>query len=538
VNNTSKAKEHPPSSKLKGSVLEVLKELLQLNKHEEIIKLFLELVARMEHLELLVSNVRSKKNRSERKEKEKLQAQIDNLKGQGNERLKEVCGQLEQVIKDNQPKDNQPNDNQQPPPKQHRVRPEPQLRQVPNPIAVDEQDKICPSCGTQRHVVGHETQEVVELIPAQVIVRLDQRQILACSVCEGEMVRAPMGDKVVVGGRYGSRLVGKMLVDKYWHGIPLNRIGQDLQMYGLKMPSSTMTDQIKWATDLLSPLYQLLQENVCKANLRHADSTSIPVRDKETKFKITTGALWGYLAGNTAVYLYTSTGKKVGQKPDEVGPEQFLAKHKGYLVTDAGSVFIQILRSKDLIECGCNMHARRYFVKADDAGDHRAAIALSAFQALYRIEESVKEATDEERLQERQAKSKPIYDKLVEWAKTHQPQEPPSSLLGAAIRYLLNHQEALSRFLTDGTIPIDNGAIERIHRRPGMGRNSYLFVGSHEGGKRAAIAYSILTTCNLEQVNPIEYLADILPRLARERMPRPQLQQLLPAAWKQSKQSP
>ena len=82
--------------------------------------------------------------------------------------------------------------------------------------------------------------------------------------------------------------------------------------------------------------------------------------------------------------------------------------------------------------------------------------------------------------------------------------------------YLLNHQMALTRFLDDGRLPIDNGIVgARLHRRPAVGRRNYLFAGSHTGAQRAAIAYSILSTCHLLGINPTEYLADVLPRLSR-----------------------
>jgi hypothetical protein len=100
------------------------------------------------------------------------------------------------------------------------------------------------------------------------------------------------------------------------------------------------------------------------------------------------------------------------------------------------------------------------------------------------------------------------------------------------VRYLLNHQIALQRFLADGHLPIDNGIVERLHRRPAVGRRAYLFAGSHAAGERAAIAYSMLSTCALVGVNPAEYLADVLPQLTRETFTRADFAALLPAAWK------
>jgi hypothetical protein len=99
------------------------------------------------------------------------------------------------------------------------------------------------------------------------------------------------------------------------------------------------------------------------------------------------------------------------------------------------------------------------------------------------------------------------------------------------VRYVVNHQEALKRFLDDGRVPLDNGEAERLHVRAALTRKNYLFAGSDEGARRAAIAYTILGSCRLADVNPIEYLVDVLPKLARGIRAK-QAATLLPAAWR------
>ena len=125
-----------------------------------------------------------------------------------------------------------------------------------------------------------------------------------------------------------------------------------------------------------------------------------------------------------------------------------------------------------------------------------------------------------------------MWDELVAWCTTYKPVEPPASLLGKAIQYLLNHRLALMRFLDDGELPIDNGIVERLHRRPAITRRAFLFAGSHAAAERAAIAYSVLATCDLLDLNPAEYLADVLPRLARGVVIARDVPRMLPAAWK------
>jgi transposase len=123
---------------------------------------------------------------------------------------------------------------------------------------------------------------------------------------------------------------------------------------------------------------------------------------------------------------------------------------------------------------------------------------------------------------------------LLAWAEAHRPHEPPSSGLGRAIQYLLNHQVALRRFLDDGVIPIDNGIVERLHIRTALTRKNFLFAGSDAGGERAAIAFTILGSCALAEVDPVKYLADVLPRLATKKLRLCDIPALLPEAWKRT----
>ena len=517
---------------LRGTILEVLKLLLEERRDDEILELVSKLVARNEELEKLLAGIRASKNRGERVSREKLKELLEKLAGQqpDDEALQGANQALSKATADNAGRPDPP-----PPPKQPPVRrpAPPGLRRVDNPILVPPEERPCPNCGAERETVDYDVREVIELIPAEVIVRLDRREIIACFKCDGEFARAPMGDKVVAGGAYGSRLVGQLVVDKYWHGLPLTRIAQDLQMLGLSMPSSSMSDQIMWATELLQPIWTQLIGQVLSSTIMHMDSTSIPVRDKETGYQVNLGALWGYVGGkDCCAYLYASTGKKVGQREGEIGPEEFLAHRTGYVVADAANLFEKSFQSDRLIEVGCNMHGRRRYVQALEGKDERAAYPVAAFQTLYDVEECVRDADDETRLKERQTRSKPVYDALIAWSEVYKSQVEPSSLLGSAVRYLTNHKVALTRFLDDGRVPIDNGIVERLHRRPAMGRRSYLFAGSHAGGQRAAIAYSVLGTCALLEINPVEYLADVLPTLARGVAVPRDIPALMPAAWK------
>ena len=334
-----------------------------------------------------------------------------------------------------------------------------------------EAQRACPVCGSTRECIGHDVTEVADLKPAEVFVRVEMREKLWCESCEGEIVRAPVGDRVVSGGRFGPTLVAQLLVDKYEDGLPLHRQQPRFERMGLPVSVSTLADQVTWATDLLLPVWRAAQEAVLSSQVMHLDGTGMPVlvRDPKTHKKIGSGkrlgTLWGYTGGETALYLYCSTGHAVGKTPEDVGPQQFLARRKGYTVADAATVFDRSFARDELIECGCNMHARRYFVRALEGGDDRAALPIAAFKKLYDIEAQAKGLDDEARLELRQKESRPVYDSRLNWCTVYQPKERPSSPLAKAIGYVINHQHALTRFLQAGCVPMDNGAAERLHVR-------------------------------------------------------------------------
>lgn len=518
----------------RGAVLDVLSELLAKGCKDEVIALVSRLVSRNRELELMLARLRQSKNRGEHVSAAQLQLCLEELHKAASDQIRAEADQaLEQAGNEH---GGRPERTKPPRRPSLRRKPSPRLRRVDNPILVADAERPCPACGTLRKCIAHETTEVIDLIPAEVIVRRDIREVLGCAACDAELVRAPLGDKVIEGGAYGSRLVADLVVGKYRDGLPLHRQGQILERLGLSMPSSSMSDQITWATDLLRPIWRAQYDKVLTATVMHVDGTSLPVRDRDGPKGITTGALWGYVGDrDCAVYLYTSTGKRLGQRQGEVGPEEFLQRRAGPVVADASNLFDKSFADPARIEVGCNMHARRYFFKAMEAGDARAAVPLSAFQALYDVEDAARAEAPEARCMQRQRRARPVYDELLAWCRTYQPGEPPGSLLGRAIQYLLNHHLALTRFLHDGRLPIDNGIVERLHRRPAITRRNFLFAGSHAAGERAAIAYSVLGTCELLDINPIEYLADVLPRLARGVVIARDIPAMLPAAWRASR---
>jgi transposase len=543
------ASAEAPVSELRGSVLDVVRTLLAENADDAVLAIVSKLVSENADMSRRLSRIAARFKTSEKVGKAQLVLFMDALqRGEGEpelndensdgpDELDEADARL-RAASGVDDKDNDLGKVTTRPPRQPANRaPAPEhLRRVDNPILVPTAQRSCPQCGTERTCIGHDTTEIIELIPAEVIVRLDRREKLACTSCEAELVRAPVGEKVVASGKIGLSLAATLLVEKYVDGLPLHRQRERLARLGLDIAVSTLTDQIKWSTDLLRPLWRAALAEVIAAQVMHLDGTGLMVLDGSTAAHKKIGALWGYVGVNAgeviAAYLYTSTGKATGQQPGELGPQDMLGLREGPTVADASNLFDASFEKDKLIECGCNMHGRRYLVKALDGGDKRAALPIAAYKKLYEIERELHERKlgPDDVLAQRRERSKPIWDELVAWCTVHKKHEPPSSRLGIALRYFTNHQVALARFLDYGYVPMDNGIVERLHVRTALTRKNYLFAGSDGGAERAAIAYSILGSCRLAGIDPLEYLRDVLPRMTRK-VRLLDLSQLLPSRW-------
>ena len=547
-----------PANELRGSVLDVVRALLAENDSDAVLEIVSTLVAENADMSRRLAQSKARFKTSEKVGRAQLVLFVDALaRGEGpsapDEADEEGPDEIEEAdatLRLASGIDGPPEDEDEiakcktRPPRQpaSRTPPPATARRVENPLRVSGDQRPCPRCGAERTCIGHDITEVIELIPAEVIVRRDLREKLACKVCEAEVVRAPTGDKVVASGKIGLGLAATLLVEKYADGLPLHRQRERLARLGLEVAVSTLADQIMWVADLLRPLWRASLAECIAARVMHLDGTGLPVLDKTAPGNKKHGALWGYVGVNEdhtiAAYLYTSTGKAKAQEPGELGPQNMLDLREGPTVADASGLFDKSFARDKLIECGCNMHARRYFVKALDAGDKRAALPIAAYKKLYEIERELREAglTPDEMLAGRQERSKPLWDELVSWCTVRKKHEPPASKLGIALRYFTNQQVALARFLEYGYVPMDNGPVERLHVRAALTRKNYLFAGSDAGGERAAIAYTILGSCRLSGVDPLEYLRDVLPQMKRK-VRLLDLPDLLPHRWKQRREA-
>jgi transposase len=388
----------------------------------------------------------------------------------------------------------------------------------------------CPKCGGELRRLGEDVTELLEYVPASFKVIRHVRPKFSCRRCEA-ITQAAMPSLPIERGRPGAGLIAHVLVSKYADHLPLYRQSEIYERCGIDLERSTMTDWVGRASALLAPLVDLLRKDVMASDVLHGDDTPVPVLAPGMG-KTKTGRLWTYVrderpcAGRrppAAVYFYS---------PDRKGerPASHLASFKGTLHADGYAGFNAIFEKGQVVEAACWAHARRkFFDEYESKQSPIAKEALNRISALYGIEAEARGSPSDERKRLRQEKTKPLLAALQAWLAETRPKLSQKTDLAAAIRYTLSRFKALTRFVDDGRLEIDNNAAERAVRPLALGRKNYLFAGSDNGGERAAAIYSLIETAKLNALDPEAYLRDVIGSIADHPINR--IAELLPWNW-------
>jgi transposase len=413
-----------------------------------------------------------------------------------------------------------------------RRRPPEHLRREPKRYKLTAAERACPGCGQEREVIGVETTEQYDYKPAEVFVIAHEQVKYACKCCEAQVVLAPKPPQPIDKGLPGPGLLAQIITDKYQDHLPLHRTEQRFERLGAPLPRSTMGDWMAACGKLLKPLWQLLKEHVLQSKVLHTDDTTVPVRD-EQRSTHRYGRLWDYIGDDAhpgVVFDYTVTHARDG-------PAAFLKGFQGFLQADAYGAYDGIYTGSKgtIVEVGCWAHARNKFSDAETTDPERVLAAKAWVRQLYNVEDEAKDLPAAERLRLRQEQSVPVLKSFLAWLLAQKAAVLPKSPIAAAINYVLNQWQALNVYTTDGDLDIDNNLSERTLKLIGIGRANWLFVGSDQGGKTAAVLFSFTATCKLLGINTFDYLRDVLGRLPTQ--PAERLSELLPHNWRAARAS-
>jgi transposase len=386
-----------------------------------------------------------------------------------------------------------------------------------------EAEKHCGGCGKDLRLIEEESSERYEYIPASIKVIEDVRKKYACD-CTVRTADKPA--QPIEKSTAGASMLAHVIVSKFADHQPLHRQEKMLERQGVRISRKTMGGWLAPAAELLEPLYRMAKKVLFQSKVIGTDDTGVKVLDRKLPFA-RIGRIWPYLGDAhhpVVVHDYTPTRGRDG-------PAKFLNGYQGYLQADAYCVYDAFFKpTRGLTEVGCMMHMRRYFFKALDSDQPRMGKALHLIARLYSMEDRAKGLTGEERLTLRKRLSAPLMAKLHQYLLEIRNEVLPKSPAAGAVRYALNQWDALTRFLEDGDLEIDNGATERANRDIAIGRGNWTFFGSDNSGKTAAVLLSFVATCKRCRVEPFAWFCDVLSRIASHPVNR--LAELLPHNWK------
>ena len=391
----------------------------------------------------------------------------------------------------------------------------------------------CPCCGgTILRKIGEDVTETLELVPRQWKVIQHVREKFSCRTCEA-ITQPPAPSHPIARGRAGPKLLAHILFSKYGLHLPLNRQSAVYAREGVDLEVSTLADWVGAAAATLMPLVEAIRGHVFAAERIHADDTTVPVL---AKGKTRTGRLWTYVRDDrpfagpdppAAVFFYSRD--RSGEHP-----EQHLANYAGLMQADAYAGFNRLYEADrkggPIIEVACWAHARRKFF--DLARINQAPIASEAvgrIDAFFAIEREINGLTPQQRVGVRTERNRPFVTALESWLREQRAKVSKNSETGKAIDYSLKRWAALTRFLDDGRLCMSNNAAERELRAIAVGRRNWTFAGSDEGGRRAAVIYTLIATAKLNDVDPQAWLADVLARMLD--YPAKRIGDLLPWNW-------
>jgi transposase len=408
-------------------------------------------------------------------------------------------------------------------------------------VVIDVAHEACPCCGGKMHCIGELRTEQLDIVPAQLRVRVTRRPRYAFRNCEEAVVVAEAPARPIDGGMPTEALVTHVVVSKFCDSLPLYRQSQMLQRQGITLDRSTLSNWVGTACWWLAPLYDLVVTTVLSSPKIFADDTSLPVLDPG-RGRTKTGFVWCYAVDDrpwrgpshpAVAYIYSEDRKNVR-------PAEHLSGFNGVLRVDGYNGFKRLAgdRSDQSIRLAfCWAHMRRGFFQFHASTQSPlAAEVLTRVASLYAIGAEIRGQLPEHRHRVRQERSRPIVEALHDWLHAHLDRVSGTSDLAKAMRYAIRHWPGLIAFLDDGRIEMDTNTVERSIRPHTLLRKNSLFAGSDGGARHWSIAMTLIQTAKLNGIDPMAWLTDVLERVVSGRTKAHELHTLLPWNWAASRE--
>lgn len=373
--------------------------------------------------------------------------------------------------------------------------------------------------------IGEEVTELLDYEPAKIQVKryIRPKYIVSSDDEHTNIVIAQLPSLPIPKANAASSMLAHIAVSKMVDHLPFYRQAKMLKRMGLEIPESTIGGWFSAMCNLLEPLYNTLKQQILATDYLMADETPIPVLTRDKPGATHKGYHWVYYEPVKRLVLFDYRKSRARE-----GPKEMLENYNGYLQTDGYTAYNNLNNQSKITYLACMAHARRKFEHARDNHPQLAEQALVLFQQLYATERKAREESlsFQQIRSLRLKESVPVLDTLKQWLDDNLTGNPPQNLISKAIAYTLTLWPRLVKYVENGKLQIDNNLIENSIRPLAIGRKNYLFAGSHDAAQNAAIIYSLLGTCKINDIEPYQWLKNTLDRIPKH--PQKNLHELLP----------
>jgi transposase len=393
----------------------------------------------------------------------------------------------------------------------------------PVPHFVQPEKRCCPNCGVETKFVKYQVSYQLEKLVGSLKRLEHQQEVRSCPKCKQYVTTAEKPCPPIPGSIVGPRLLSNVIVGKLADGTPNYRQAKRFKRERATVPRSTQCDWMIAGADLLELLYQELKTELLQSEIITTDDTDVKVQDRKHPKNIRIGKMTAYRGDNNhKLNAFDYSPSKSFDRN-----KLFVKDYSGIIQADAAIGFDALFRDGSKTEAGCNAHSRRKFFLCSELECCEEIIDI--YHDLYKIEAEIRNLPPAQKLAIRRRKSKPLVKKLRHRVDALKDTKPPKHLLMKAVRYTLKHWLALTRFLKNPEIEVDNNLTEQQIKMFVLARKNFLFFGSDRGGRAAAIHLSFISSALRNNLDPEEYLADVFARI--NSMKTSELKQLLPNRW-------
>jgi transposase/regulator of replication initiation timing len=395
-----------------------------------------------------------------------------------------------------------------------------------HPVAPE--DAICPHCAIATSFVSNKLSYQLDKIVHTIRYLEHQQEVRSCRKCKVYIVTAKKPD--AAHGQFSPALRSDIITGRFGDGLPHNRQEKRFKREDVSVPRSTQSDCSLDSALTLELLYEVMTREVRTSSVINTDDSEIKIQDHKIKGRMRKGKMTVYVARSLKLTVF------------DFSPDQTFDRNKTWFKDFVGCVQADAARGFDALfkdiwrtEVGCHAHSRRRYYDCLPIEPKRCKVILDIYEKLYAVERDIKGKTPAERLAARRSRSKPLIKKLHKKVLALKGTLNPTHALMSAVDYTLNHWIALTRFLKNPDLDIDNNSAEQAIKDFVLMRKNSLFVGSDAGGRAAAIHLSFMASCKANNINPVEYLTDVFTRI--NSMKTSELAQLLPNRWAKSRKA-